>query len=144
MPLDPSNAQSVIPSDAPVSEASPFPPSSINLEGALKVKPQEAPVLGGLTRAGVTLVKWVLVMISVFTASALVWIIYSEVVFGLRASEFSEFAAPDLQTSLAVERSDFREFWLKIFQMVLLNVLLPVLTALLGYIFGSSKDSSRT
>jgi hypothetical protein len=141
MPINLPNAQPVTPSEAPVSEGL---PSSINLGEAKTVNPREAPVLGGLTRAGVTLVKWVLVMISVFTASVLIWIIYSEVVFGLRASEFGEFTAADLQTSLVTERSDFREFWLKIFQMVLLNVLLPVLTALLGYIFGSSKDSGRT
>jgi hypothetical protein len=41
-------------------------------------------------------------------------------------------------------RSDFREFWFKVFQTVLLNVLLPVLTALLGYVFGSRRSSSAS
>jgi hypothetical protein len=30
-----------------------------------------------------------------------------------------------------------REFWIKLGQMILLNLLLPVLTALLGYVFAS-------
>jgi hypothetical protein len=30
-----------------------------------------------------------------------------------------------------------REFWMRLGQMMLLNLLLPVLTALLGYVFGS-------
>jgi hypothetical protein len=39
----------------------------------------------------------------------------------------------------------FRSFWLQAAQLVLLNLLLPVLTALLGYIFGSQQagGSSR-
>ena len=32
-----------------------------------------------------------------------------------------------------------REFWARIAQLILLNLLLPVLTALLGYVFGSSR-----
>jgi hypothetical protein len=32
-----------------------------------------------------------------------------------------------------------REFWARIAQLILLNLLLPVLTALLGYVFGSSQ-----
>lgn len=38
---------------------------------------------------------------------------------------------------LEVQRKAFREFWLQFMQMILLNLLLPVLTAILGYIFGS-------
>jgi hypothetical protein len=36
-------------------------------------------------------------------------------------------------------RQAFRAFWLQAAQLVLLNLLLPVLTALLGYIFGSQS-----
>jgi hypothetical protein len=38
------------------------------------------------------------------------------------------------------EKKDYREFILKISQMVLLNLLLPVLTAVLGYKLGSKDD----
>jgi hypothetical protein len=37
-------------------------------------------------------------------------------------------------------RQAFRSFWLQAAQLVLLNLLLPLLTALLGYIFGSQKS----
>lgn len=43
----------------------------------------------------------------------------------------------DAQTS----HQAFRSFWLQVSQLVLLNLLLPVLTALLGYIFGSQQAS---
>jgi hypothetical protein len=46
--------------------------------------------------------------------------------------------------TLIKERAAFREFWMKIFQMVLLNVLLPVLMALLGYTFGASRNQSTS
>ena len=37
----------------------------------------------------------------------------------------------------------FRAFWIQAAQLVLLNLLLPVLTALLGYIFGSQQGERR-
>ncbi|MES2040080.1 MAG: hypothetical protein V4495_19870 [Pseudomonadota bacterium] len=36
-----------------------------------------------------------------------------------------------------------RDFWLKIAQMILVNLILPVLTALLGYVFGSKQASKQ-
>ena len=38
------------------------------------------------------------------------------------------------------EKKNYRDFTLQIAQMVLLNLLLPVLTAILGYIFASTKN----
>lgn len=38
------------------------------------------------------------------------------------------------------EKKNYRDFTLQIVQMVLLNLLLPVLTAILGYIFASTKN----
>jgi hypothetical protein len=37
------------------------------------------------------------------------------------------------------EKKDYRDFFLKICQMILLNLLLPILTAILGYKVGSSS-----
>lgn len=42
------------------------------------------------------------------------------------------------------EKKSYREFTVQMSQMVLLNLLLPVLTAILGYIFASNKNSSGT
>ena len=44
---------------------------------------------------------------------------------------------------IAAERAAFRAFWLDMVQMVLVNVLLPVLTALLGYVFGTQARNSE-
>ena len=38
------------------------------------------------------------------------------------------------------EKKEYRDFILQIAQMILLNLLLPVLTAILGYIFASNKN----
>lgn len=38
------------------------------------------------------------------------------------------------------EKKNYRDFTLQISQMILLNLLLPVLTAILGYIFASNKN----
>ncbi|MBC7886364.1 MAG: hypothetical protein H7Z13_00635 [Ferruginibacter sp.] len=44
--------------------------------------------------------------------------------------------------SLQEEKKNYRDFIVQISQMVLLNLLLPTLTAILGYIFGSREGSN--
>ncbi len=39
------------------------------------------------------------------------------------------------------EKNDMRAFFISITQLILLNLLLPVLTAILGYIFGANNKS---
>jgi flagellar biosynthesis/type III secretory pathway M-ring protein FliF/YscJ len=46
----------------------------------------------------------------------------------------------ELIKELREEKKNYRDFTLQISQMVLLNLLLPVLTAILGYIFASNKN----
>jgi hypothetical protein len=46
----------------------------------------------------------------------------------------------ELVKLLQEEKKNYRDFVIQITQMVLLNLLLPVLTAILGYIFGSNKN----
>ena len=46
----------------------------------------------------------------------------------------------DLAAVAQDEKKEFREFFLKICQTVLLNLLLPTLTATLGYKLGTSND----
>lgn len=45
----------------------------------------------------------------------------------------------ELAKMIQEEKKNFRDFIFQIAQMVLLNLLLPVLTAILGYIFASNK-----
>ncbi len=50
-------------------------------------------------------------------------------------------ARQELLKSFAEATNSTREFWSKIAQMILLNLLLPVLTALLGYVFASKQSA---
>ncbi|HEY0302755.1 MAG TPA: hypothetical protein VGC36_15520, partial [Rhizomicrobium sp.] len=43
----------------------------------------------------------------------------------------------DFAKQVDAQRDGFRAFWLQTLQIVLVNVLLPLLTALFGYIFGA-------
>jgi hypothetical protein len=130
-------------------------PDSVNLEGSKDVNPPDAPVddkLPPLDQAGVDLAKWVLWMISIFVLISIAWAWTSEMNF---SSQFGELMKPlasqasatnspakDVLEVVVKARTDFRDFWLKVFQTVLLNVLLPVLTALLGYVFGSRRSQT--
>jgi hypothetical protein len=136
----------------------PFP--GVDLDDAKDVTPPDAPVdlrLEPLDQAGVDLAKWVLVMISVFVLISIAWAWRSENNFFIQFNDLTKPFIAQVNTNwvsmtnnptkdileIAVkERSDFREYWLKVVQMVLLNVLLPVLTALLGYVFGSRRANT--
>jgi hypothetical protein len=147
-------AKSVVPPDAPVTEVDaattvPAALGSIDLLQAKRVKPKDAPVkkMAEIAQKGVALVQWILVMISIFVTIALIWIMASEFLYQRTLSTLSSDTAISSSKELIefskASRTEFREFWLKIFQMVLLNVLLPVLTALLGYVFGSRQQESE-
>jgi hypothetical protein len=41
------------------------------------------------------------------------------------------------------EKKGYRDFVVQMAQMILLNLLLPTLTAILGYIFGSKSESTK-
>ena len=41
------------------------------------------------------------------------------------------------------QQSSFRVFWFDTLQLILLNILFPTLTALLGYVFGTSRNNSQ-
>lgn len=102
-----------------------------------EVSPIEVPVkdLPPLPRAGVKLAHWILIMIAGFVLVSVVWIGVTEFLYLQWLAQHQN----DVDAVIK-EHGAFRDFWLKIFQMVLLNVLLPVLTAILGYTFGSSRS----
>ena len=50
--------------------------------------------------------------------------------------------ANDLLTRLAESRRASRDFWTAFSQFLLLNLLLPVLTAVLGYVFGTIRKDN--
>jgi hypothetical protein len=47
--------------------------------------------------------------------------------------------ASEASAKLLEERQNLHEFWLKAAQLILLNLLLPVLTAVIGYTFGNNQ-----
>lgn len=48
-------------------------------------------------------------------------------------------AKKELLMAYSASAQATRQFWMEVSQMVLINLLLPVLTALLGYVFASKK-----
>src|SRR5208283_2926926 len=107
--------------------------------------PKDVPVaeLPPLPKAGMKLACWLLIIISIFVLLMVVWIGVSEFRYSQwLQSQHSSIQADDV-SAIIREQGTFREFWLKIFQTVLLNTLLPVLTAILGYTFGSRPSADN-
>ena len=119
--------------------------------------------MSGLQRAGVDLAKWVLTIISVsiviisgLVASSellqtgetvdvhkLVLEIHAKVSKLPADDENLPLARKDLQDlsrQIVDAKQAERSFWMQFSQMILLNLLLPVLTAILGYVFGTTAN----
>ncbi|MGH7186332.1 MAG: hypothetical protein ACREIB_08685, partial [Pseudomonadota bacterium] len=125
----------------------------INIEGLAETETTDAPVQGlsPISQAGINLATWVLVILSGFMIVAVAVLLWSESTsLSLAETGYSQLSSPGASTEMATalkelidrldaERKAFREFWHEFAQMVLLNLLLPVLTAILGYVFGSRE-----
>lgn len=59
------------------------------------------------------------------------------------AAAFSFQMASEASSKLLEQRQSLHEFWLKAAQLILLNLLLPVLTAALGYTFGHQQAQQQ-
>lgn len=116
--------------------------------------PSVAPTtpITGTQAVGFRLAKfafWILVGYLAFQAF---WVIYVSLeasssidkLLNTQINDANLQAKKDLITTLVNEKKEYREFVLKNAQMVLLNLLLPVITALLGYIFGSKEATSTS
>lgn len=57
---------------------------------------------------------------------------------------FSLQMASEASNKLLEERQNLHEFWLKAAQLILLNLLLPVLTAMVGYTFGNNQAQQQS
>ncbi len=110
-------------------------------------------------KAGVNLAKIVLSFIGGFLVLSMILLVFYEQKYdsvdveslrtlmeseGATAEEVSKLAQSltDLQVALKEERDSYREHWADFNQLALLNLLLPVLTAILGYVFGSRQGAS--
>jgi hypothetical protein len=59
------------------------------------------------------------------------------------AAAFSFEMASEASSKILEQRQSLHEFWLKAAQLILLNLLLPVLTAALGYTFGHQQAQQQ-
>lgn len=98
---------------------------------------------------GFQLSNFILIIISAFVLFLIIFLFLNK----MDASDTIKIPEKNFSDSLAFQHSlellkvvqsesaNNREFILKISQMVLLNLLLPTLTAILGYIFASNKNN---
>ncbi|AZZ96231.1 hypothetical protein [Pseudoalteromonas sp. R3] len=62
----------------------------------------------------------------------------------ITANPNNTLTAEQMQAKLELltnQRATFRAFWFDTLQLIILNVLFPTLTALLGYVFGTSRNN---
>jgi hypothetical protein len=154
-PINLANATDSTPTPAPVGDplAASGPSSLANPKDAT---PTTAPVrdlpLPAIQRAGVKLTWGVLWLITVFVFVMVAYLWIAEPSSGLSKPDsivVADSVALRLRAQLdtlgyrvhAADQTAFRDFWLKVMQMILLNVLLPVLTALLGYVFATQTQA---
>ena len=121
--------------------------SVVDVASAKDVTPESAPVgraLSGKEKAGVYLTWGVLGLIGIFLAFIILILWANESQNSTLAAKLIE-AGKDAATlqSVAEQRAAFRTFWLEVTRTILLNVLLPVLTALLGYVFGTTQAAAQ-
>jgi len=130
----------------------------IDLSQATKVEPPTAPVnepepLTGKEKAGVSLTWGVLGIIGLFLIGAITFLWWGEsnyqdsveTLSKLDVNTLSVDKAQAVNTLLSTAKGlqeSFRAFWSDMLQLILLNFLFPVLTALLGYVFGTQSKVS--
>jgi hypothetical protein len=62
---------------------------------------------------------------------------------GSAASTATSQIAGEATTKIQDQRQNLHTFWIQVAQLVLLNLLLPLLTALFGYIFGTQQSAGK-
>lgn len=117
--------------------------------------------LSGLQSAGVGLARWLIIVICVALVTLAILVASSELWPSSDVNELHRLvlqihekaallpadsqALPEarkdlleLTRQIVEAKQSQRSFWMQFSQMILLNLLLPVLTAVLGYVFGSN------
>jgi len=143
---------------------------TIDMSGAISAVPtgdvqKSGDIMSDLQRSGVDLAKWVLTIIAGALVTLTVLVTSSELwptsdvtevhklVLQIH-SNASQLKADDaslpqarkelaeLTRQIVDAKQAQRAFWIQFSQMVLLNLLLPVLAAILGYVFGANSNKS--
>ena len=160
--LDIRTTKDVVPQEVEVKPISEL--ERVDLRNVKGVEPPEIKVkpMSELEREGIGLARRVLWLIAAITLALLILIAGSEFLSAQPESEtirnLVEHAAKQYISSgstdalnnantligrLSETRRASRDFWLSIGQFLLLNLLLPVLTSILGFIFGTMKSGDR-
>lgn len=128
----------------------------VDITGITDITPKEAPVadpepLTGKEKAGVYLTWGIIATLVFFLIFILLIFLWGENQFltVLEQLEHLKEAKPEklneltkLVTALESKQASFRTFWFDTLQLIVLNVLFPTLTALLGYVFGTSRNNN--
>ena len=106
--------------------------------------------LSPLPRAGFRLAQFILVIISGYIVFLIVLFIFTSFDAASAISSYSTNKTdssfkPSLELIKVMqeEKKSYREYVMQTSQMVLLNLLLPILTAILGYMFGSREEHRK-
>ena len=93
--------------------------------------------MSGIQKAGYKLAAAVLTIIGIFILFLIGLFLFTDLQSTITPEN------KDHLDWISQEKKDYREFILDMTQLILLNLLLPTLTAILGYIFGSNEDKSK-
>ncbi len=130
---------------------------NIDLQNLKDSIPKEAPVidpepLTGKEKAGVSLTWGIIGVLVGFLIVILIIFVWGENQFlstleqmkilgnSATTEQLKELAT--LTSEVGEQQSNFRTFWFDTLQLILINVLFPTLTALLGYVFGTSRNNN--
>jgi len=143
-------------------------PSRLDVEDSRLARPASIPGatyadMTGLQRSGVRLASWVLGMIGGLALVLLALLAVSEylvrppevasiqLLIEQASQQYAKTGEPEtlkqaneLLVRLAEINRSSREFWLGYSQFLLMNLLLPVLTSVLGYVFGTARAGNGT
>lgn len=107
-------------------------------------------VLAPITKVGYRLALFILSIISASLVCLIILVgiksfdVSDKITIPSTAVSDSTFSQQkEIIRALQEEKENYRDFIIQLSQMILLNLLLPILTAVLGYIFGSREGSSR-
>ncbi len=129
---------------------------TVDLSNVEESRAPEAPAsdpepLTGKEKAGVSLTWGIIWVLAGFVGVMLFFLAAGEYRYhldlqGLRPPPDANAAqlerAGELMAAADQKQASFRAFWMDTLQLIMLNVLFPTLTALLGYVFGTSRNSA--
>jgi hypothetical protein len=90
-----------------------------------------------IQKAGYKLAIFVLIIIGVYILFIICLLLFNDLDI---SDVYNANSLPENFDKLSEEKRAYRKFIIEVSQLVLLNLLLPTLTAILGYIFGSNES----